>query len=306
MASNTLPRKRDRLFALGDDMCSGALDHEEDVGLKQNKEEVVRPVLDTALATEAAFGAAKVARKAANAAVRTADNAAKVFIGNARKRLSKFFGERYTTEWGAAGWPNNSTATPDDQTSRFALLNSIKIYLTANPAHASADMEVTAAIATTLYTALSDARTALDLKITEDGQAKAARDAAEEALRVRLTGMITELETLLSDDDPRWHAFGLSRPADEETPEAPEFTTVTAGQPGSLLADWDDALRADRYRVWIFIVGTDTEFRAVETVNDSDATLTGLPSGATVRVRVTSANDAGESGPGPEAEAVVP
>lgn len=40
MASNTLPRKRDRLFALGDDMCSGAHDHEVAVGPKQNKEEV--------------------------------------------------------------------------------------------------------------------------------------------------------------------------------------------------------------------------------------------------------------------------
>jgi hypothetical protein len=44
-----------------------------------------------------------VLRKTANAAHNTADNAAKVFITNAKKRLSKFFGEAYTTEWGAAG-----------------------------------------------------------------------------------------------------------------------------------------------------------------------------------------------------------
>lgn len=40
-------------------------------------------------------------------------------------------------------------------------------------------------------------------------------------------------------------------------------------------------------------------------VQDSDATLNGLPSGATVKIRVTSANDAGESAPGPEASVMV-
>jgi hypothetical protein len=52
-------------------------------------------------------------------------------------------------------------------------------------------------------------------------------------------------------------------------------------------------------------VGTDNDFHAVQTVQDSDATLPGLPSGATVKLRVTSANDAGESTPGPETQAVV-
>lgn len=185
-------------------------------------------------------------------------------------------------------------------------MESLKLHLTGTPAHESVDMDVTAAIATTIHTNVSNARTALALKVAECGQAKAARDTAEANLRKRLTGMITELATLLSSDDPLWHAFGLSRPADEETPEAPSFTSLIASVPGTLLADWDDALRADHYRVWILIVGVDTEFRAVDSPSDSDATLGGLPSGATVKVRVTSVNDAGESQPGPEATAVVP
>jgi hypothetical protein len=305
MASNALPDKRDRLFALGDDMCDGAHDHEVTIGLKQNTEAVLRPSLDAARASEAAYGAAQVARKAANAILIAADGDAKTFITHAKKWLSKFFGEAYNTEWGAAGWPNNSTAMPSTQDERFNLVNSLKLYLTANPAHESADMEVTAAIAATVFTALSNARNALDQKVMLAGQAKAARDTAEANLRKRMTGLISELATLLTDDDPRWHAFGLNRPADEETPEAPTFTTATPGQPGTALVDWDDALRADYYRVWIQIVGTDTEFHAVETVQDSDATLTGLPTGATVKVRVTSKNNAGESDPGPEATVVI-
>ena len=306
MASNALPDKRDRLFALGDDMCDGAHTHEVAIGLKQNTEAVVRPALDAARAAESTYGACQVLRKNANAAHNTADNAAKVFITNAKKRLSKFFGEAYSTEWGAAGWPNNSTGMPSTQAERFSLINSLKLHFTANPAHESADMEVTAALATTLHTTISNARAALDQKVTESGQAKAARDAAETNLRKRLRGMITELETLLGAEDPLWHAFGLSRPADEETPEAPSFTTATPGGAGITHVDWDDALRADHYRVWILIVGTDNDFRAVETVTDSDATLSGLPSGSTVKIQVTSVNGAGESGPGPIAQIVIP
>lgn len=306
MASNRLPDKRDRLFAKGDDMCDGAHEHEVTLGIKQNTEAVVRPALAAARAAEAAFGTKQVQKKAANATLTAADNAAKVFISNARKRLSKFFGESYSTEWAAAGWSNNSTSTPTTQDERFNLVESLKLHLTGTPAHESVDMDVTVAIATTIHTNLSNARTALALKVTECGQAKAARDTAEANLRKRLTGMITELATLLSDEDPLWHAFGLSRPADEETPESPSFTSLIASVPGTLLADWDDALRADHYRVWILIVGVDTEFRAVDSPSDSDATLGGLPSGATVKVRVTSVNDAGESQPGPEATAVVP
>jgi hypothetical protein len=306
MASNALPDKRDRLFALGDDMCDGAHDHEVAIGIKQNTEAVVRPALDAARAAESTFGQCQVLRKTANAALTTADNAAKVFINRSKKRLSFFLGDSYSTEWGAAGWPNNSVAMPSTQDERFSLVNSLKLYLTANPTQESADMEVTAALATTCHTTLSNARTALDLKVTESGQAKATRDAAEANLRKRMRGMITELETILGPEDPLWHAFGLSRPADEDTPEAPTFTTVTAGGPGIVLVDWDDPLRAERYRVWILVVGVDTDFRPVETVYDSDATLTGLTSGSTIKIQVTSANAAGESQPGPVAEIVVP
>jgi hypothetical protein len=306
MASNRLPDKRDRLFALGDDMCDGLHQYEVAIDIKQNTEAVVRPALAAARAAEAAYGESQVAKKAANAVLTAADNAGRVFITNARKRLSKFFGESYSTEWGAAGWPNNSVGMPSTQDDRFNLLSSLKTYFTGHPAHESADMDATAALADAAYAAISNARAALALKVTESGNAKKARDTAEANLRKRMVGVIGELETLLSADDARWHAFGLSRPADEETPESPGFTTVVPGLPGTLLVDWDDALRADHYRVWILIVGTDAEFHAVDSPYDSDATLGGLTTGTTVKVRVTSVNGAGESVPGPEVQAIVP
>jgi hypothetical protein len=120
-----------------------------------------------------------------------------------------------------------------------------------------------------------------------------------------LPGLIAELEQLLPDDDPRWYAFGLNPPAAPATPEVPDGLVLTPGEPGILHADWADTPRAQRYRVWKQVVGTDEDFVAALTVNDSDATLTALPSGATVRVRVTAVNEAGESGSGEAREAVV-
>ena len=306
MASNRLPAKLDLLLALAEDMCDGLHDHEVAVEVKQNTESVLRPALTAARAAETTYGDCKVLKKTANAAVNTADGAGKIFITNARKRLSKFFGEAASTEWEAAGWPPGTTAVPRTQTERFDLIASLRSHFTQYPAHESADMDATAALANTAHTAISDARSTLGMKITESGQAKAARDAAEANLRKRMNGLIDELEVLLAADDPMWHAFGLNRPADEETPEPPSFTTATPGAAGILLVDWDDPLRAEHYRVWQLIVGTDSEFAAVATVYDSDATLSDLPSGSTVKLRVTSVNAAGESQPGPEVEVVVP
>ena len=52
--------------------------------------------------------------------------------------------------------------------------------------------------------------------------------------------------------------------------------------------------------------GVDAEFIAAGSPTDSDFTLGGVPSGATVRVRVTAVNDAGESGPSETKQLTVP
>lgn len=305
MASNPLPGPNDKLFALASRMINGLHDLEVTIGIKQNTEAVLTASLSAAESSEAAFGNAKTERKEANGELTKKDGEGKTFIGNARKRLAKFFGERPSTEWEGAGWPSGSTSTPTTQDERFALIKSVKAYFTLHPEHASADMEATAALAQAAWQAIDDARGVFDTKVTDMGTAKAARDTAVKNLRDRMTGLIGELDTVLEDDDPRWHKFGLSRPSDPEMPEPPTFTTAIAGVPGTGLIDWDDPPRAEHFRVWIWIIGVDQDFHAVESPADSDATLSSLPSGATVKVRVTSVNAAGESQPGPEAQFVV-
>jgi hypothetical protein len=305
MAGNRLPDSNDKVFALAARMIKGLHDLEVPLGIKQTTEAVLAAATAAGEGAESGYGESKTQRKAANADLTKEDGDGKVFIGNARKRLAKFFGERPSTEWDGAGWPQGTTSMPATQDERFALIKSLKNYFTLHPEHESVDMETTAALADAAWSAINAARGVLDTKVTNAGTAKVARDAAMKNLRDRMTALIAELDLLLADDDPRWHKFGLNRPADPETPEPPTFTTATPSLPGTGLVDWDDALRADHFRVWIFIVGVDTDWRAVVSPTDSDATITGLTTGQTVKVRVTSVNDAGESQPGPEAQFVV-
>jgi len=174
------------------------------------------------------------------------------------------------------------------------------------PTHENAPLNVTAVQANALFTALSDARSAPTTRTRRRVLPKPFADGAVEALRKRERGLIDELTQLLTPDDARWYAFGLSRPSDPETPGVPDNLVLTPGAPGTINADWADALRAERYRLFKQIVGTDPDFVHVVTVTDSDATFNTVPSGSTVNVRVTAANDAGESQPSATVQIVVP
>jgi hypothetical protein len=54
------------------------------------------------------------------------------------------------------------------------------------------------------------------------------RASAEEALRARLRGLVSELTQLIGEDDERWIDFGLQVPVDESLPDAPTDLVVTA------------------------------------------------------------------------------
>jgi len=306
MASQRLPDPLDRLFALGEDISDGLSAHEAEVGVKQNQAADVRRDLTAARTAENQFQTKRRDKTAATTAQTVADSNGKACIATAKGVLENYLGKKWSPAWAVAGFGNNSTAIPATLEQRQSCLAALKTYLTANPAHQNAPLNVTPAQADARFTALKDARSAANAAANDAGAAKAARESAVEALRNRLTGLIGELDQLLDGDDPRWYAFGLSRPADPETPGVPDNLVLTAGPAGTVLADWSDARRAARYRVFQQVVGTDPDFVPAGTVTDSDATLTGLPTGSTVKVRVSAANEAGESQPSAAAQIIVP
>ena len=72
------------------------------------------------------------------------------------------------------------------------------------------------------------------------------------------------------------------------------FVAHVGTLPNSIMLDWANADLAESYHVYAQIVGTDAHFKLNQTVHDSDATVTGLPHGATVRFMVRAVNAHGE------------
>jgi hypothetical protein len=304
--SNEIPQNNDQLFTLAEDSADGLHTHEAAIGVKQNKEADVRADLTAARAATTDYDNSRSTKTTLVAAQTVADSNGKAYLGAVRKVLALRLGEQWSNAWLPTGFPDNSTAVPGTSDKRQSLLFALGDYFTANPTLEVAALNVTAAQANTLANALSTARSAVNDGINLSGQKKNLRDAAVAKLRTRLRGLLAELGQLLENDDPRWNAFGFNMPAAPNTPDVPDAPVLTAGAPGTVLADWPAASRASYYRVFRQIVGVDADYVYVDHVNDSDFTLTALPSGATVKVRVSSVNAAGESLPSDPAQIIVP
>ena len=306
MASNILPSGIQDLFTLGEDMADGLHTHEAAIGIKQNKEADFRPDLTAAINAQNNHTAAQTAKTALSTGVTVADSNTKSFISSGRRVLVNYLGEGYSQAWDATGFPDQSTAVPGTQAKRQTLLQSLQNYFTTNPAQENAPLNITAVRAGQLFTALSNARSAANDGNNTAGQKKNLRDAAEKVLRNRMSGLVNELGQLLEDNDPLWLAFGLNMPGATNLPDVADSLVLTPGGAGVVLADWSDASRATRYRVFKQVVTVDAALVSAATVTDSDYTFAGLPSGKTLKVQIISANDAGQAAPSVTAEIVVP
>ena len=308
MATNPIPATNSQLFALAQDAGDGATAHEVAIGLLQNTSAKIYAELSAARAAEAAYAASKTAKDTVSANLRNADSNVRAFIKACGAYFTQIISDGWTTAWEATGFPNQSPAIPASQDDRLTLCAALEDYFTANPTKeiSNGNLVLTAARADTLYLAFAAARDAVNEANTDAGQKKVARDAAVNTLRTRMRGLITELEQLLDANDPLWLAFGLNEPGAASTPDVPEAVSVTPGTPGVLHVNWAAARLAAHYRVWKKIVGVDANPIAVASPTDTEATLSGLHSGATAEITVTSVNDAGESTPSTEVSVVVP
>lgn len=305
MAENQIPKKLSELFSFTDQIADGLGLLGVLLGMVHNTEALVRADLLAAETAYDLYNQARAAKLGLTAAQGTADANGRTFIATARNVIASFLGSEWTQVWEPTGFPNQSTAIPSTIAERQTLLNSLKLYFTANPTQEVAALNVTAARANTLFNALSDARSAVNTGLVLIGQKMAVRQTTEPALRKRLSDTIAELAMKLSPLDPRWQNFGLNMPGDVSTPDVPDAPILTTAGPGRVFADWADAARALRYHVWKQVVGTDPDFVNVMTVTDSEAMLQDLPTGATVKVRITAVNDAGQSQPSDSVQIVV-
>lgn len=300
MASNATPTRFDELLAAGEDLCDGMNQHAATIGLKQNTYAVARAELDALVAAQNTYKAAEAAQAPAYATARTADSNGKGFIARAVKVLSISLGNQWSDAWLGTGLPDNSLATPTTQDKRFATLQGLKAYLTANPDKENAALQVTAALAGTLFTAISDARQAVSNALTLTKTKLLVRDAALEAFRRRFFGTVSELDQVLEAEDPRWYDFGLNRPADPAQPGQPSNVQATALGAGRVLVQVDGARRANSFNYYRKLPADAAPVKVINT-EGTQHTLEGLPAGQTVQITVSGVNDGGE---GPASEPV--
>lgn len=305
---NPTPEDDEVLEALTEDIADGAHDHEVAVGIKQNTEAVLRTALDAAVAAKQLHGAKDAVVDAKYVLLHAADVAGENLLKNCRLRMVNLHGGQFSSNWQAAGWPDDSTAVPDTQDKRFTLLNAMKNYLTTNPASESADFGVTAAACTAAHSAISNARAAVNTAEFNQSGAKKDHKEAYKSLRRRVRGFITELGTLLADDDLRYELFGLNVPANPSAPEGIETLTAEAAGDGDIHVVWSYATRMTGTRLLTQrTTGAtiDPDFINSGTVDGLEKTLTGFVAGVVVKIKAISYNDGGDGPESPVAQVTV-
>jgi hypothetical protein len=237
----------------------------------------------------------RAAVTAAETARRGAIAAGCKFCGDAVDSLKSHLGRRWNPQWQAVGFSQGSLELPRHP---LALLLQLRNYFRAHAAHEVTAKGITAAQADALATALQQAEHDLDLAKSARKTASEARDEAVRKLASRLTGLRTELDQLLDDDDPRWGEFGFGRPIDGGIPAAVDGLTLRAGgAPGEIIAEWAPSSGAINYRVSRRISGVDGDPVEIGLVAEPLTIISGLPAGSTVTVSVTARNNDGETQP---------
>lgn len=241
------------------------------------------------------YDAARAAKRAAQVAVKAARVPVSEFISTTRNYFTALFGPSWNASWVQLGFDNNILQLPRTDAERRRILGKIKVYLAAHATQESTALGITALLAETKLDAFTAAQATVLACRIETRDKRVARDEAEAALEKMLRCLWGELGLILDPLDTRWLEFIDRIPGDPRVPEPVEDVEASA-QPGGIIAlDWEDTVRAAHYKVFKQVVGVDAEPVLALTVDDSDAQLTGVPSGATVKLQIVATNAVGDA-----------
>ncbi len=221
--------------------------------------------------------------------------AVRVFIALGRDVLKPIFGNLYSAAFDVLGFTNDSLKVPQTAEELLPMLQAYKAFYVANPLRENAASNLTAAHAQLLYDQLNAANNSVSVKKAQEQSLKDIRDAASLQMQKRVRNVIKELEMQLDPLDQRWIAFGLNRPGALETPEAPTDLSAILIGPNAVSLKWEAAARAEYYRVFKKVHGTDDDYIAVGSPADLDFTIENLPANTLVEIVVTAVNNGGES-----------
>ena len=323
MANNTIPDAYEPVIQLLEDAADGAQTHGAAVGLTHNNEAKLRLDLTSLVGTpagpnntppavpglKALWNTAQANKSSKTGTLRTIQSNGRFLARTCIRSLMPVLGEDWNSAWQDAGFTGGSLAIPANP---LPTLQQLRAYYAANPTRETANVNgvaCTAAACETAAQAISTAQSNSNQSNTDAGTAHGNFLAGVKAARTRLSNLRDELSQLIGDDDERWYAFGFDKPSDSASPETPENFVLTPGAPGSrtLLGDWDDARRADKYRLRAKVKATGVQvFNELVAASQGIITLPAQPAGTELEVTVTGHNAVGESSPTAPVTGVLP
>lgn len=254
-------------------------------------------LITTAEQKSAQYDAVRHGKRQAFVTLRSVRVDARTYIEKARNHLTAYFGTSWNESWAQIGFADQELKLPATDARRQRILAAMRTYFSAHLTHENTTLSITALEAEVRLGALNAAMaTARDCRVQQRTK-RDERDTAEEALHDKLQVLRAELDAVLTPTDPRWLNFIDRIPGDPRTPEPVDEVTAQAQPGGIITLDWEDSTRAARYKVLKQVVGVDAELVLALTVDDSDAELTGLPAGATVKLQIVATNAVGDAPP---------
>lgn len=290
MAQNIIPTSGGEIIALGNQMYSGLNTLGETLGITQITPAQFGAALALFTSKEATYNASRGAKHTAAEAFTASDVALDEWELSARSVLAARLGNRWSAEWAAAGFINNSTAVPRRMGDRLGLVSRLVTYFGANPGYQVPALDVTQAKAAALFSDVVTKTTARNGANEASRAALAGREEAQSALVGLMRGVIKILDATLSRTDLRWMSFGLNVPADNTTPGQPQNLAVTVLPTHTLSATCGAVPLATRYRWRAKVVGVDAEFWLAASTKDPMAEITDVLPGQTVDVLVQAVN----------------
>ena len=272
----------------------GATEHAAGIGALTNTAPAITADRDDLIAKRDGHETAKVQVKTKRTTLRALDATAFTFATLARDMLKAHLGRQYSTAWNVAGFAGSLTV-PRTPAGLKVLLEQLSAYFTANPAHQNTEANITAVRAKAIFDQLVAAENDWNSAKTAVRQALAAKTGAFKKLVTRLSGTFRELNQLLPSTSVVYLSYGFNIPGIQSTPAVPTNLLAVLVGPAAAALKWDAAERAERYRVWKKVIGVDADFVLVETRDDLDFVVEGLPSGKSVTFAISAVNAGGES-----------